>query len=99
MEMPEIFEDTEEIYCVGVALLDLKDPKRVIARSKVPILLPIKKYEIEGLEEKGVVFPTGLLLDEDNRHILLFSGAGDRYTTIKKISLSKIMKKFEKEKI
>ncbi|MFH1359199.1 MAG: hypothetical protein ABIH37_04895 [archaeon] len=81
------------IYCAGAALLDLKDPSKIIAKSDIPILFPLKKHEIGGYEAKRVIFPTGLVVDENKNDILLFSGGGDRVTTIKKVSLNKIMNK------
>ena len=84
---------TDVIYCVGAVLLDLKNPRKVIAKTKIPILFPMKKHEIGTFEDKRVVFPTGLVLDESKKYILLYSGAGDFITTIKKISLDKIFKK------
>ncbi len=85
------FEDS--IYCAGVALLDLKNPEKILAKSEVPILFPFKNHEIGGYEAKRVIFPTGLVLDENEKDILLYSGAGDNITTVKKISISKIQKK------
>jgi len=83
----------DSLYCAGVALFDLDNPKRVLAKSKVPILFPIKKQEINLFEDKRTIFPTGTILDKEEKDLLLFSGAGDRITTVKKISLERIFKK------
>ena len=47
-------------YRVGAALLDLKDPTKVIARSTDPILEPVESYERSGLVN-NVVFPCGVI--------------------------------------
>lgn len=76
-------------YFVGAALFDLKNPKKIIAKSNSPIISP-SKYGKMLLENKIVVFPTGIVMDNDN--LLIFSGEGDRITTVKKISLQEILK-------
>jgi len=81
------------IYCAGAALFDLENPNKLIAKTNVPILFPIKKHEIAGFGDLRVIFPTGLLLDEKKKDVLIYSGAGDRVTSVKKISLNKIFKK------
>ena len=43
-------------YYVAAALLDLKDPSKVLARRKVPILQPETPYELFG-QVNNVVFP------------------------------------------
>ncbi|MBM3308443.1 MAG: glycoside hydrolase family 130 protein [Candidatus Eisenbacteria bacterium] len=50
------------IYQAGVALLDLADPSRVLARSRNNILEPREPYEHVG-QVPNVVFPTGLVVD------------------------------------
>lgn len=45
-------------YRMGAAMLDLHDPRRVIARSPTPLLEPEAYYERFGLYIPNVVFPT-----------------------------------------
>jgi len=85
----------EPLYCVGAALLDLENPEKVIAKSEIPILFPMKKSEVGGYEAKRVIFPTGMVLDKNQKDVLIFSGAGDGVTTVKKISLNKILEKLK----
>jgi len=47
------------IYRVGAMLLDLQDPRRVIARSPHFIMEPEAYYEKFGLVIPNVIFPTG----------------------------------------
>jgi len=51
------------VYQAGVALLDLADPSRVLARSRDNILEPREPYEHVG-QVPNVVFPTGLVAGE-----------------------------------
>jgi len=51
------------IYQVGVALLDLEDPLRLVARSPDNVLEPRKLYELVG-QVPNVVFPSGMIVDD-----------------------------------
>ena len=51
------------IYQAGVVLLDLADPRRVLARSRNNILEPREPYELTG-QVPNVVFPSGMIVDE-----------------------------------
>lgn len=95
MQINDIFEETDTLYCVGAALLDLKNPNKILSKTPVPLLFPLRKYEVDPFEGKGVIFPTGLVIDEDRKDVLLFCGAGDKFTIVKKIELSRIMKKLK----
>lgn len=53
------------IYRMGAALLDLEDPRTVLARSPLPLLEPVEYYECTGLYIPNVVFPTASLLRDD----------------------------------
>jgi|SRR3989344_195775 len=67
--------DRNLCYRAGAFLLDLKNPKRLIARSKEPILEPVEDFEREG--GKKVVFPTGAYIKGGN--IYVYYGASDKY--------------------
>ena len=84
------------VYSVGAALLDLKNPSKVIARAPCPILIPDRPYEKGIFENKSVVFPTGMLLDENGRDILIFSGGGDVVVSVKQVALKDILDAMKK---
>jgi len=84
--------DKEKFYGVGVALLDLKNPENVIARSslKHPLIKPREKYEKRG-HINNVVFPTGVVLSKDKRDVLLYCGGADRVVCVKKLNLKEVL--------
>ena len=63
----------ESRYKMGAMLLDLKDPTKVLARSRNPILEPIAAYENEGWKA-GVVYPCGAVVI-NNRLFVYYGGA------------------------
>jgi predicted GH43/DUF377 family glycosyl hydrolase len=67
--------DEESVYRLGVALLDLNDPSRVIGRHPDPILQPEEDYELRG-EIREVIFGCGICEVDDNYFI--YYGAADR---------------------
>jgi len=64
------------IYRVGLALLDLDEPTRVIARSSNWIFGPSADYERSG-DVPNAVFPCGLIHDEPSGELRLYYGGAD----------------------
>ncbi|MFC1479878.1 glycoside hydrolase family 130 protein [Candidatus Omnitrophota bacterium] len=62
------------VYHIGVMLLDTKDPSKIIARAKAPILSPTTDYELNGLTY-AVVFTCGAILEDDNEVKIYYGGA------------------------
>lgn len=77
-------------YCLGFALMDGKNPLRLIARSDKPLICPERPYEIQGFAP-NVLFPTGALLSEDKESILLFNGAADEVVAMLQIPIKSII--------
>ncbi|HPC47129.1 MAG TPA: glycosidase, partial [Deltaproteobacteria bacterium] len=63
------------IYRLGLALLDLEDPRRVVMRSDEWVFGPQEPYETVGDVDK-VVFPCGWIVQGDT--VRLYYGAADR---------------------
>ena len=58
-------------YVIGVMLLDLEDPSRVIGLCKVPLMAPEGPEEqIEGFRTNAL-FPCGMILEDDQTGALL----------------------------
>ena len=55
------------LYRLGLALLDLDDPCRVLRRSDEWVFAPETPYERQG-DVNGVVFPCGWILDKPSRY-------------------------------
>lgn len=68
--------DSDGIYRVGVMMLDLDDPSKVIARTPEPIMEPEEDYEWNGLYPHGVVFPTANVVMNDVLYV--YYGAADQ---------------------
>lgn len=73
------------IYRLGVILVDLKNPQKVLYRSPNPVLEPIEDYEmgLSGAWVPNVVFTCGAVASsdkeilEDDDEILVYYGAAD----------------------
>ena len=66
--------DASDRYCLGVYLLDLEQPEKILASLDVPFLEPEAAYEKEGFFG-NVVFTCGVLLEEDT--LVIYYGAAD----------------------
>jgi predicted GH43/DUF377 family glycosyl hydrolase len=74
---PGIRPQTEVHYSAGAMLLDLDDPRRVVYRSREPILEPEFRAEREGMIP-NVVFPTALDQRDENRVDVYYGMADSR---------------------
>ena len=77
--------ELERCYTVSAALLDRTNPRKVLARTPLPIYVPSKPWELEGNEQYPVdipyvVFPTGAIKVDDK--LLIYAGAGDKYMVL-----------------
>ncbi|HEY6121684.1 MAG TPA: hypothetical protein VIV66_17135 [Pyrinomonadaceae bacterium] len=64
------------LYRLGLALLDLDDPTKVIRRGDEWIFGPDEPYERVG-DVGDVVFPCGVTVDANTREVRLYYGAAD----------------------
>ncbi len=62
-------------YRVGAVLLDLKDPRKILARTKDYLMEPEFEYETSGYYN-GCVFPTGNVVKDGTLYI--YYGAADK---------------------
>jgi predicted GH43/DUF377 family glycosyl hydrolase len=65
-----------KIYKAGVALLDLDDPRKVIARGKEYLMAPREPYERIG-DVPNVVFPTAAIAYPDKDELRIYYGGAD----------------------
>jgi len=80
-------------YHLWSALLDLKDPTKVIARSKHPIFEAEMLYEKSGIV-KNVVFSNGAILKGDT--LFVYYGGADKVLGVATIKISKLIKDLKK---
>ena len=64
------------IYNLGVVMLDLEDPSKVLARSEGPVFYPEESYEWIG-RVPGVVFSCNAVLEDDGT-VKIYYGAADQ---------------------
>lgn len=93
----EVSSDNTYVYSAGTVLLDLKNPNKVIARTskKKPLFTSSLDYEKMLDENKRVIFPTGVVPDLNGRDLLVYSGAGDRFTSVIKVGIDEVMNSME----
>jgi predicted GH43/DUF377 family glycosyl hydrolase len=85
----------QRTYHAGVALLDLKDPSRLIARLPYPLFSPEESYELAG-DVDNVVFPTGTALFKDELYI--YYGAADSHIAVASLSLHELLIELRRHK-
>jgi predicted GH43/DUF377 family glycosyl hydrolase len=72
-------------YCMGVAVLDLEHPSRVLYRTPKPILEPQTDYESNGLVS-DVVFPSATDLRADGA-LDVYYGAADHVIAVARVTV------------
>ncbi len=78
------------IYRVGLALLDLEDPTKVIARGNEWVFGPAAPYERMG-DVSDVVFPCGWVQGDDPDEIRLYYGAADSTVCVADASVGELV--------
>ena len=80
--------DAQHRYCLGAILLDLKDPSKIIARSKEPLMEPSETYELKGFFG-NVIFTNGHIVNGDK--ITMYYGASDEVICGAVLSIKEIL--------
>ncbi|MBE2180649.1 MAG: glycoside hydrolase family 130 protein [Chthoniobacterales bacterium] len=75
-------------YCLGLLLLDLNDPSKVLARSAAPVMQPDADYEASGFLG-GVIFTNGHVVDGDR--LTIYYGAADHVVCAAEFSLGQLL--------
>ncbi len=82
-------------YRMGAALLDLKNPLKVIARLHCPLLEPLTWYENEGYRE-GTVFSNGQAIKDGILYV--YYGGADKYLGVATAPVKTILDALKKGK-
>jgi beta-1,4-mannooligosaccharide/beta-1,4-mannosyl-N-acetylglucosamine phosphorylase len=69
-------EKWQKRYCTGLMLLDLENPEKIIGIHKEPLIVPTEDYETKEGFRWNVVFPGGMLLEDDGE-VKIYYGAAD----------------------
>lgn len=88
-----IFHTVEElnkarIYHASAALLDKKNPLKVIGRLDYPLFSPDQKWEKQGFVS-NVVFPTGTAIF--GKYLYIYYGAADMRIAAARVDLSRLL--------
>ena len=79
-------------YKLGVLLLDPKDPRKILYRSRYPILEPDEWYENDW--KPGIIYASGAVVKDDT--LFIYYGGGDKHIGVASANLhdfvSKLMK-------
>ncbi len=75
-------------YQVGVMLLDLDDPTKILYRAKAPILESKASYEINGFKP-GIVYVSGAVIKDGQLYV--YYGGADSYVCVATANLDKFL--------
>ncbi|MHC4480046.1 MAG: glycoside hydrolase family 130 protein [Planctomycetota bacterium] len=84
------------LYRVGAALLDLKEPRRVLRRSDEWVFGPSEGYERAG-DVADVIFPCGTTLADDGATLRIYYGAADTTLCLATASLTELLDWLDKD--
>jgi predicted GH43/DUF377 family glycosyl hydrolase len=83
------------LYRLGLAMLDLDDPRKIIKRCDEWVFGPHEMYERIG-DVPDVTFPCGLVVKDDN--LIMYYGAADTTIAVATASMSQVLDCFHNSK-
>jgi len=84
----------ERVYRAGAVLLDLDEPRKILARTREPILEPVMDFERVGVVP-NVVFPDGAVVL--NGELLCYYGGADKVCCVASAPIDEFLDELEKE--
>lgn len=84
----------DSMYRVGAMLLDLNDPTKILARTKEPILEPVRE---EGSMYSGCVFPTGNVIKDGTLYV--YYGVNDKAIGLATAPIKEFLEDLKKETV
>ena len=79
----------ESVYRVGALMLDLDDPRKVVARTKKPIMEPEFYYEKTGLVINNTVFPAANIIHDGK--VYIYYGCCDTSIALATVPLDELL--------
>lgn len=89
---PENMTNHDE-WTIGAALLDKTEPRRVLAKTREPLLRAQRGYEINGPVCKNAVFPMGAVIFDNT--LFVYHGSGDNGVCLSTGYLDEVMDNME----
>ncbi len=84
-------ERWQKRYTIGVMLLDLANPRKLIGLSRQPLMVPEMFYEVEGGFRNNVLFPGGLILEKSGE-VKIYYGAADTVECLATADVSDLLR-------
>lgn len=81
-------ENLNTVFGIEVLLLDLKNPQKIIGRTKGPIIVPEEFYELSGYVS-NVIFPSGALIEKNI--LSIYYGAADTTVCVARVNLNDLI--------
>lgn len=78
----------ELIFGIEALLLDLKNPGKIIGRTRGPILVPEENYELSGYVN-NIVFPSGAIIEKNN--LCIYYGVADTAVALARVNLKDLI--------
>jgi beta-1,4-mannooligosaccharide/beta-1,4-mannosyl-N-acetylglucosamine phosphorylase len=78
-------------YTAGIMLLDAEEPWKVIGLSRQPLLAPEAPYETDEGFRTNVIFPGGMILEDDGE-VKIYYGAADTVTCLATAPLDDLLR-------
>ncbi len=87
-------EKIERGYSICATLLDQENPRKVLCRTRSPIYIPSKPYELNGnnqypVDVPAVVFPVGAFARKGK--LIIYAGSGDKYIILLSCNLDSLV--------
>lgn len=75
VELPAWHKNWFKTYTIGLMLLDLENPAKIVGMAKTPLMEPVTDYEKTGFRG-NVLFPGGMILEQSGE-VKIYYGAAD----------------------
>ena len=80
-------------FGIEAALLDIKNPQKILGQTIRPFMLPQEDFELKGIAP-NIIFPSGAILE--NEQIYIYYGAADNYCALATINLNELLNELKK---
>ena len=82
-------------FGIEAALLDLKDPRKILGRTEMPLMVPEEEYEMYG-KVPNIIFPSGALVK--GKKLFIYYGAADTTCCVASCELAELLEEMQEKK-